>query len=272
MGKVFLSAALALVGISSASAADLAPRPYTKAPVLVEEAVYNWTGFYAGLNLGWGSIHDRGDPFCVTPAGVLNGVGCDTTNVPGAHIRGSGILGGGQIGYNWQAGHLVYGLEADIQGTDIKGSLNILGPFNTVGGGNSGPASFTADEKLSWLGTVRGRVGYAWDRVLLYGTGGLAYGEVKVDQNTIFPGLIYPSSASSTRTGWVAGGGIEWAFSGNWSAKAEGLYYDLGNISTSGGPIPAGGLYLGGKTFNVQGVIARAGVNYRFGGPVVAKY
>jgi outer membrane immunogenic protein len=267
-----VNAGIAIAGVNAAAAADLAVRPYTKAPAMAVEPAYNWSGFYAGLNAGWASIHDNGNPFCVTPAGVLNGIGCNTTNVPGAQIRASGFIGGGQIGYNWQVAHLVYGLETDIQGTSIKGSLNIAGPFNTVGGGTSGPASFTADESMPWFGTVRGRVGYAWDRALLYATGGFAYGGVKVDQNTIYPGLMYPSSVSTTKTGWVAGGGFEWAFSGNWSAKAEGLYYNLGSITTSGGAVPAGSLYVAGKTFDVQGVIARAGVNYKFGAPVVAKY
>jgi opacity protein-like surface antigen len=121
-----------------------------------------------------------------------------------------------------------------------------------------------ANEKLEWFGTVRGRLGITFDRVLIYGTGGFAYGHVKVDQNSVpVPGpgpFLFPSSASVTKTGWTAGGGIEWAFSGKWSAKIEGLYYDLGSITSAGSAVNG---FMVGKNFDVRGGIARFGVNYR---------
>ena len=121
-----------------------------------------------------------------------------------------------------------------------------------------------ANEKLEWFGTVRGRLGIAFDRVLIYGTGGLAYGHVKVDQNSVSVGggpFLFPSSASVTKTGWTAGGGIECAFAGKWSTKIEGLYYDLGWISSAGS---AANGFMVGKNFDVRGGIVRAGLNYRF--------
>lgn len=279
MKPFILGAAVIPLLSFAAFAADL---PTTKGPPAFAPPpppAFSWTGVYVGLNAGWASIYDHGDPFCVTPGGVLNGTGCDTTNVPGAQINANGFLGGGQIGYNWQVSQFVFGLETDFQGAELKGSLYVAGPFATVGGGTSGPgASFTADERLSWLGTARGRVGFLiTPTLLLYGTGGLAYGEVSVDQNTIFPTLQYPSSTSSTRAGWTAGAGFEYAIDPHWSVKFEGLYYDLGSISTSAGPVPALTTFRGGKTFDIDGAIARVGVNYKFEifappAPVVAKY
>jgi outer membrane immunogenic protein len=257
-----LAATVLSVGLSQiASAADLPVKASVyNAPIATQ---YNWTGFYVGGNLGWGWNDDGGQPYCIAPTG-LNGIGCAPNNVPGAQINANGVIGGGQIGYNWQANNWVFGIETDIQGANIKGSVNIAGPFAQVGGGNSGVSSFAADETLSWFGTVRGRVGLAWDRVLLYATGGLAYGGVKVDQNFTGFGSQFPSSTSATKTGWTAGGGIEYAFAGNWSGKIEGLYYDLGSVSTSGGAVPVPNGYMSGKNFDVRGGIVRVGLNFKF--------
>jgi outer membrane immunogenic protein len=259
MRKSLLAGAALGALIMSAMAADMPPAALP---------AFSWTGYYVGANIGWGSVDDDGAPFCVNPAGVLDGPGCVTNNVPGAQTNGDGIVFGGQAGYNWQAGNWVFGVETDIQNADLNGSVNITGPFRIVGGGPSASVSnFTADEKVSWFGTLRGRAGVAWDRSLFYATAGVAYGGATVDQNTIFPSVAYPSTASATKTGWIAGGGWEFALTGNWSGKVEGLYYDLGSISTSGGPtVPAFG-YVGGKNFDVQGEIVRVGLNWRFGGP-----
>ena len=122
------------------------------------------------------------------------------------------VIGGGQAGYNRQAGRWVLGIETDLQGADISGSDNVTGPFSVVGSKHLSPAaSFIANEKLSWLGTTRGRLGLAFDHLLLYATGGVAYGEANVSQDHTFPAVQYPSSASATMTGWTAGGGVEWA-------------------------------------------------------------
>lgn len=257
MRRFSLSVATTLASFAMTQLVSAADLP-VKAPASPLGASYNWSGIYAGLNAGWGWVRDRGNTFCIDPTGVVNGFGCVSNAIAGPQIDGDGFIGGGQIGYNWQVNQWVFGVEADIQGADIKGSVDII--FNT----GEGPGRFVAHEKLNWLGTVRGRVGWAWDRLLIYGTGGFAYGGVDVDQNTIFPTVQYPSSVSMTKTGWTAGGGLEWAFYGNWSGKIEGLYYSLGSISTVGGAVGDATGYFGGKDFDVKGGIIRAGLNYKF--------
>jgi outer membrane immunogenic protein len=224
--------------------------------------LFGWTGFYIGANGGWGTIRDEALPYCINPGGAAMGVGC--TEVFGGRVRGDGFIGGAQAGYNWQIGRWVLGVESDFQGADISGSTVVTGPFNVVGSRLlSGPASYTASEKLSWLGTTRGRLGLAFDRLLIYATGGVAYGDASVSQSLSFPAAALSSSTSSTMTGWTAGGGLEYAFAGNWSAKVEGMFYDLGTITTSSATAPGFGET---KSFNVEGAIARVGVNWRFGG------
>jgi outer membrane immunogenic protein len=242
--------------IAPAGAADMP----LKAP---PPPVYSWTGFYIGANAGWGTVRDQALPFCVNQVGVAMGPGC--AKIFGGRVRGDGFIGGGQAGYNWQIGHWVLGLETDIQGADINGSDVVTGPFNIVGvKALSGSASYTANEKLSWLGTTRGRLGLAFDRLLIYATGGVAYGDASVNQSLAITGLSSASSASSTVVGWTAGGGLEYAFAANWSAKVEGMFYDLGTITTTAAAVPNG--FAETKSFNVEGAVARVGVNWRFGG------
>jgi outer membrane immunogenic protein len=165
------------------------------------------------------------------------------------------------------------GVEADIQAADIHGSRTFLGPFPEVGAPPFGN-SFSESQNINWFGTVRGRVGVAFNTVLLYGTGGLIYGDVKTHQDLVFPAVFFLADSSSTRTGWTAGAGIEWAFAPNWSVKFEGLYYDLGNVTTAAIQFPGTSVFTDFKTFDFHGAIARVGVNYKFGwgGPVVANY
>jgi outer membrane immunogenic protein len=131
-------------------------------------------------------------------------------------------------------------------------------------------------KKISWIGTFRGRFGVAFDRALIYATGGFAYGFVGIDQAHSFPAVRYSSASSGTLNGWTFGGGLEWAFAGNWSSKIEGLYYDLGTISTVAGaaPPPPSPLFnfVAGKNFDAQGVIIRAGLNWRFGDAFYSAY
>jgi outer membrane immunogenic protein len=274
--KKFLLSVVATAALSAtAFAADLPARTYTKAPVVVDQN-YSWSGFYVGGNVGGGWNRDSGGTGCIDPAGVRNGPACQV--VPAGTIDSSGVIGGVQIGYNWQvAPSWLFGLEADIQGADIKGSTTVNGPFVFNDGTLALPAAqFTASEKLDWLGTVRGRVGATMGSALLYATGGLAYGHAQLATNLVsaFP-FTFPASASVTKVGWTVGAGVEWGFAGNWSAKVEGLYYDLGTTTLSTGPTVGGGGVLGfvrTKDFDLHGAIGRVGLNYHFGGPVVAKY
>ena len=244
---------------ASANAADLPVRPVYKAPVMAP-VVYNWTGFYVGLNVGY-SFGRTNTDFIVPFTSTLD---------PSADMKG--VLGGGQIGYNWQTGVWVFGLEADIQGTGQKSSI----PLSAVS--TACPGVFIAvvlcpntggfDQKLPWFGTFRGRIGVAaaptW---LLYVTGGLAYGEVKSDLTVTSGGVTVLGSARETKAGYAVGAGTEWAFAGsNWTAKLEYLYVDLGRVS---------GTFVGPVAFSsrITDNIVRIGVNYRFGdGAVVARY
>jgi outer membrane immunogenic protein len=150
--KKLLLAGLAIGAlIAPAMAADMP----VKAP---PPPLFSWTGFYLGANAGFGTIRDQALPYCINPLGVVMGVGC--SDVFGGRVRGDGFLGGGQAGYNWQVGHWVLGVETDIQGGDVKGTDVVTGPFNIVGlKFLSPPASYTTNEKLSWLGTT----GAGWD-------------------------------------------------------------------------------------------------------------
>jgi outer membrane immunogenic protein len=224
MKKVLLASVFAAVP-PAAHAADLysPPPPATYAPAV--SSGFNWSGFYLGLNAGylWGET---------TLQEQLMFTG------PPAFDR-DGFIGGGQMGYNFQTGPWVLGVEADIQYSDASGSTN------------AAPCPPTCNADLNWFGTVRGRAGYAFDHLLVYATGGWAYGGIEQSA----PGVGYSSSETLTG-GWTAGGGFEFGFASNWTAKVEYLYMDLGSSSASP-PFFVEGDY--GKNN-----IVRVGVNYLF--------
>ncbi|HZL30443.1 MAG TPA: outer membrane protein [Pseudolabrys sp.] len=204
-------------------AADL-PRPSYKAP-LYSAPAFSWTGFYAGLNVGYGF-----------GTSDWTGVGTIGSTSP------KGVLAGLTLGYNLQTGYWVWGLEGDIDYSGMKGS--------TVGTGACG--GIGCETKNSWLGTARGRIGYAgWDRWLPYITGGAAFGDVK---RTSAAAL----TESETKFGWTAGAGIEYAVLTNWSAKLEYLYADLGKSTCSAAT-------CGTDTeVTFKSSMVRLGLNYRF--------
>ena len=220
MKRVILAgvSALAVVTMmSAANAADL-PRRHAQMPVKAPEyaAPYSWTGFYAGINGGgaWGRSN---------------------WSALSTDFDTSGGVVGGTLGYNWQSGPAVFGVEGDVDWSGIKGS------------GACGALS--CETKNDWLGTFRGRVGYAFNRVMPYVTGGLAVGNVKASSAL--------GSNDETRAGWTLGGGVEANIIGPWSAKVEYLYADLGKTTCSA-------CVAGGTDVNFHTNIVRAGVNYRF--------
>jgi outer membrane immunogenic protein len=216
----------ALLGASyAASAADMPVKAYR--PVV---AYYNWTGFYAGINAGYGLASSH-------------------WSAPAESMKPKGFLAGGTLGYNWQAGSLVYGIEGDFDWADVKGSTSCPGGRLAV---------LTCETKENWLATFRGRIGYAFDRWLPYITGGGAYGNVKA---SIDPGI---SSVSKSELGWTIGAGLEYAFLGNWTAKVEYLYVDLGSFNA--GVAPA----VNNVSFKEN--IVRAGLNYKFSGPIFSRF
>jgi outer membrane immunogenic protein len=270
MKKILLGGAVAMLGIAPALAADMAPR-YTKAPPPVMAAVYSWTGFYVGGNVGY-SWFDRNSTLANTETVAFFAPAIAAGALPSIYgVNPRGWLGGGQVGYNWQAGMWVFGVEGDIQGADIKGSAIL----NTTGIPGFVPITATATEKLNWFGTARGRVGIAANTALFYVTGGLAYGNVNHTFFTAAPAVGQSAFGSNTQVdvGYTVGAGVEWAFNNNWSVKGEYLYMDLGNrsvtaVGLTGTPVTATLALRTHEQYN----IARVGLNYKWGGPVVAKY
>jgi len=262
--KKFLLGSVALITLgASASAADLAPR-YTKAPAMVD-AAYNWTGFYAGLNIGAASTDGNLTAVSNTPFFEESRF-ADT-------FRKTGFIGGGQIGYNYQSGISVFGVEADAAWLNVKSSTTLgFDPFFVGKGINA--ATFSSS--IDWLVTARARAGIAaTPALLLYVTGGLAVAGVNVSyrNNGAFSGTLLSNSFSvnETKYGWTAGFGAEYALGGNWSVKAEYLRVLLGDTTVNVPFDPASGL-TGSIKVSQNIDLIRAGVNYKFGGPTAGRY
>ncbi|QND50596.1 porin family protein (plasmid) [Phyllobacterium sp. 628] len=200
IGLFFAAAVLS----GSAYAADAVSEAPPEA--VFTEPAFTWTGFYAGVNAGYGFAGD--DKVGLRTFGRYLG---DVDK-----LENSGFFGGGQIGYNYQMNNFVLGLEADFQGGDVNDD------FTTRFLGSDVHAS----SKINWFGTLRPRLGYAWDRTMIYGTGGLAYGNVKYKVDV--DGVNYIDE-SKTRAGWVAGAGVEHAFTDHLTAKLEYQYINLGS-------------------------------------------
>ena len=283
---VFAAAPVSVCLTVSAMAADLGvrPMPVKAAPAPI---VFSWTGFYVGGNAGWiGSENSISNDVIPTPdaaLGVVSGVSeglaaLSTGSVSAGHK--SGFIGGGQVGYNFQINNWLAGVEADFQGIGgLKGSGSITTPSGgTVVVGVPVTSTLSGTTDTRWLGTVRGRLGFLpTPTVLLYGTGGLAYGDVTASTSLAQSGTNGfagggAGSFSETRAGWTAGGGIEWMFVQNWTAKVEYLHYDLGTgsfswtaLGTPTSPFFSGVVYQTETTsVHFRGDIVRAGLNYKF--------
>jgi outer membrane immunogenic protein len=277
----FLIASVFLIGsFSTASAADFsvkAPSPATPA--------WFWSGSYVGINGGWIQSSSNTLTNVATDAGTAGlGTGLAVGAIPFAvtGFRETGGMVGGTAGYNWQSAGWVFGLEGDVDWVSAKVSANT--GFISVGG--SAPIETTYSRGLDWLATFRGRVGFlATPSFLLYGTAGGAVGQTKIGNQFICPTCVPASSTqantvntnTATAGGWTAGAGFEWIFAPQWSFKAEYLYVDLGNhsstITYNYGPGGTTGT-ASSLTSTVKDTynIVRVGVNYQFGGPVVANY
>jgi outer membrane immunogenic protein len=224
-------AAFALLAVPfAAQAADVPIKaPYYKGHQSVV-SYYNWTGFYAGINAGYG-------------------FGSSDWSAPVASTKPKGFLAGGTVGYNWQSGAIVYGLEGDFDWQNVKDDVVCAGVFK-------------CETSSNWLATFRGRVGYAFDRWLPYVTAGGAYGNVKATVSTAAG--VELASGSNSQLGWTVGAGIEYAFMGNWSAKVEYLYVDLGSFNAAIAPA------VNNVSFTEN--IVRAGLNYKFSGPIFSRF
>ena len=264
--KKLLLASVALFGFAgAAAAADLPARAAPPAPVFSAVPVFTWTGFYVGVNAGYGwQDNDRGSVF--VPAGTIPGAVGSGTIIYGDD-NGDGFVGGGQIGYNYQIGSFVLGVEADLQFADLGGSDNdVLVPANFVAAGFR-PAGAVGG--IDWFGTVRARAGVAFGQALIYATGGFAYGGSD-DDNDEF-GLV---DDDDVRTGWVLGAGVEYAFTNNLTAGIEGLWVNLDHDNNGAfiGTVPAAGggreqVFLPGRDDDDDGdfFVARAKLNFKFG-------
>ncbi|WP_029074035.1 outer membrane protein [Kaistia adipata] len=200
-------ASVLALGVAGAQAADLT---YEPAPVAAPVA-FNWTGFYVGVHGGIG-----GGEFDTTFTEEFDDYSVDYND------NAFGAFGGAQIGYNWQfSPNWVAGVEADIAYSGIESNFD----WNYAGG-----SSYNISTNVDWFGTLRGRIGYAWDNLLVYGTGGAAYGDVEVSTNYSDPNESYGSSFSDTRWGWTIGAGVEYGITQNITLKTEYLYVDLGSI------------------------------------------
>jgi outer membrane immunogenic protein len=225
MKRVLLASVGVMMLVGSAGAADLSPRyqqPYVKAPPMAP--VFSWTGFYLGIN-GGGAFGRS-----------------DWTSIPGRFDVSGGLIGG-TLGYNWQTGPVVFGLEGDADWADISGS--------TAGGTCAGLPCRTRSD---FLATARGRLGYAFDRFMPYITGGVAFGNIKAT----YPGF---TKVDDTNAGWTVGGGVEFAFAPQWSAKVEYLHVDLGSVDCVAGTAC---FLAAGDNVNLKEEVVRGGINYRF--------
>ncbi len=247
-------------------------------PALAASPTYDWSGFYAGLTAGatWSRSQETTNIPCSEPLGTgyfcVAGTPAQGPTIAAA-MTGSysktGFTGGAEAGYNWQNGAAVYGVEADLQ--TLKGaskSTTILGTgLNFVPGS---PINLSSSTDADWLLTARGRVGYAFDSLLVYGTGGLAVTRLRTsfnyrDSNT-FLGVGSWTDAE-TKIGWVAGAGAEWRLSQAWSVKAEYLYVKFGSITASGTIATTTGIAYSNAistSADLTAQIARAGLNYKF--------
>jgi outer membrane immunogenic protein len=279
-------------GIATADAADMAVKA---APMAAPAPGFDWTGFYVGVNAGGAWSPNSSDPynglvwpaFAVLPpqAPVFTVFPGQFGTLAGAGGSSSGFIGGGQIGYNWQVKQFVLGVEADAVGTDLHGSTasatrSFGPPIIPITVNQTVTVDFG---HIDWMATFRGRAGIAFDRALLYVTGGAAVAGIGATTTTVVngPGIGLPAgtfssagSGSGTRWGWTAGAGVEWAFNRNWSVAGEYRHADFGSRGvTFVIPDGLGNVFATGTSSSRLTVDqATVRLNYRFGGPVVARY
>jgi outer membrane immunogenic protein len=225
------AATLAMFLVSlAAQAADMPVKaPYYKGPPRSVVSYYNWTGLYAGFNAGYA-------------------FGMSDWDTPAVSPEPKGWLYGLTAGYNWQAGSFVYGIEGDYNWSMIKDSVAC--------------GAATCETRNNWFATFRGRIGYAFDRWMPYITAGGAYGDIEATNlNAGF------GTASGDKFGWTAGAGLEYAFLGNWTAKVEYLYMDLGSFDCG---VSCSAVVPDNVSFSTS--IVRAGLNYKFSGPIFSRY
>ena len=267
MRTLLLGALISVAVVVGASAADLATPPapvYTKAPM--PAAAYNWTGFYIGGNAGYAS--GRSDPSTTTeftPTNYWNSLSVPQVNAAGVgSVNHNGFVGGGQAGFNWQTGALVVGAEVEFDSFHLNASRTAGATYLCCAGSFQMTQSINTD----WLFTARGRLGWAVNNWLFYGTGGLAL--TNFSHQSVFAdtfGAAENVTDSSTKAGWVAGAGIEYGLSANWILRGEYLHLDFGSLSSISilGPVAVTGCNCT-RMFhnaNLTSDIGRFGIDYK---------
>jgi outer membrane immunogenic protein len=253
MKKLVLAASILAFSTAAASAADLAPR-YYKAPPPVMAAVYDWSGFYVGINGGWGSSHNCWARTATAGVAIL-------PISEGCHDSSGGTVGG-QVGYRWQASNWVFGLEAQGNWADFSGS-NVSLLFGGLA---------TNRTKIDAFGLFTGQVGYAWNNVLLYVKGGAAVTDNKYEGLATVGGFV-TDRVTDTRWGGTVGAGVEYGFAPNWSAALEYDHMFMGtNNYAFTSVFPVAGFNTRNESIKQDVDLVTVRVNYRFGGPVVARY
>ena len=259
MKNLVLGTLASLALAFNAHAADMA----VKAPMAPYVPPPTWTGFYLGFNGGWGWSNNT--HATVTPFGTFTTADLVPFTLSGSNADGA--VWGGQIGYNWQVGSWVLGIEGDFDGTGITGTrhsvfASLADPAFTNG--------FTATGKVNWLASIRGRLGYIWGPGMWYFTGGGAWEDVTVDAlfSDGFFGASVAGSFSKTFSGFVVGGGYEWMINPNWTVRGEYLFYDFSNSNSTArslalpGCVPSCGVLVSETNREVN--VFRLGVNYKF--------
>src|SRR5262245_30153121 len=246
----------------AAQAADMA-RPVYKAPPV---AYYNWTGCYIGGNVGAVRGETRFDSDVVPGFNAsAAGIAAIEATAPNK-LHDTSITAGGGIGCNYQTGAFLLGVEGDINYTNVKAD-GLRGPFPTP---TSTPHTWEESFRSDWFATIRARLGLiAGQRYLFYATGGVAFADFQATKALDFPGFTgfrYEASVSDTRVGWVAGGGLEFALTGNWTAKVEYLHLDF-DSQTARAQQSNGLQNFIDHSFRLREDVVRAGLNYRFGAP-----
>jgi len=249
MKKVLLVTAslIALGAAAPAVAADLAARPYTKAPPMIA-ALYDWSGFYIGANGGWGSSRNCWD-FLPVAGGVAS---------EGCHDASGGTVGG-QIGYRWQAGTWVFGVEAQGNWADFEGSnVSVFDP------------TLRNESRIDAFGLFTGQVGYAANNVLFYVKGGAAVTSNEYRQYAVLGNALVGTTSDDTRWGGVVGVGLEYGFAPNWSIGIE--YDHMFMQDRTYTFTTPGGAFFGTDRISQDVDLVTARLNYKFGGPAVARY
>ena len=288
-GFILKKLVLAFIAVAAASgsalAADMtAPRAYTKAPGVPAASTYDWSGFYVGGTAGgaFGSFDPSTSTTFLGNNFYFSQVSVPPVNAAGAQsIKPGGFTGGAEIGYNWQVRNFVVGLEGDIEYLGLAGNASTTAPYAPPFAASA--FTVTSNASTTWLATARGRVGIAANDWLFFATGGAAFTNLKANfgfsDNCFSSGACGPppnaseaTSISSMKAGFAVGGGVEKAIGQNWTVKAEYMYVGFGTITGTGILTGGGQTQPMTHSYDLKANIIRLGINYKFGGPVVARY